>query len=74
MEISYTRRALKDIKALNEPILSRIKDTIEQLPATEGSAKKDTPLPDEVAAIGEYGRDKANGTLTLYPAEKAWGK
>lgn len=32
MKIAYTKRAEKDLKALNEPIKSRIQQAIERLP------------------------------------------
>lgn len=40
MRIEYTRQAKKDIKALNEPMKSRIQQAIEKLPA--GDTKKVT--------------------------------
>lgn len=43
MKIEYSRRAEKDIKALNEPIKSRIRTAIERLPA--GDIKNITGKP-----------------------------
>lgn len=37
MKIEYSKRALKDLKNLNEPIKSRVKTAIEKLP--EGDIK-----------------------------------
>lgn len=53
MDIEYSKRAIKDLKTLNEPIKSRIRSAIEKLP--EGDIKNIVGKPNyRRLRVGDY--------------------
>jgi len=71
MDIKYSKQALKNIKAIPNPMKERIKTGIDLLYALVLKfIPSDNPLPDEIEAIRQGEEDYKNGDI--FSHEEVW--
>jgi hypothetical protein len=71
MDIKYSKQALKNIKAIPNPMKERIKTGIDLLYALVLKfIPSDNPLPDEIEAIKQGEEDYKNGDI--FSHEEVW--
>lgn len=71
MDIKYSKQALKNIKAIPNPMKERIKTGIDLLyTLVLKFIPSDNPLPDEIEAIKQGEEDYKNGDI--FSHEEVW--
>ena len=71
MDIKYSKQALKNMKAIPNPMKERIKTGIDLLYALVLKfIPSDNPLPDEIEAIRQGEEDYKNGDI--FSHEEVW--